>query len=125
MDEKQFEAYLESYEALASFAARYRGDEQLRARIDGGDYSDLHATVPEGMEVRVVHQTPEVYYMPMPEDPNSALADQQLNPAAGGSACIGIRVGPIGGRGFMTVATIPGCLSSGGNLGTASTNQAT
>ena len=118
MDEKQFEVYREGYEALVRFAARYRDDEQLRARIDGGDYSDLDGTVPEGTEVRVVSQTPEVCYMPMPEDPNSALADQQLGPAAGGSACIGSVMSIMGS--IMSVGT---CVSSGGNLGTASTNQ--
>ena len=118
MDEKQFEAYREGYEALARFGARYRGDEQLRARIDGGDYSDLDGSVPEGTEVRVVSQTPEVCYVPMPEDPNKALADRQLSPAAGGSACIGSVMSVMG-----TAMSIGGCLSSGGNLGTASTNQ--
>ena len=120
MDEKQFEAYREGYEALVRFGARYRGDERLRARIDGGDYSDLDGTVPEGTEVRVVHQTPEVCYVPMPEDPNSALADRQLSPAAGGSACIGSVMSFMGA--VMSIGT---CVSSGGNLGTASTNQVT
>ena len=123
MDEKQFDAYRESYEELVRFGARYRADEQLRARIDGGDYSDLHGTVPEGAEVRVVHQTPEVYYMPMPADPNAALGDRQLDSAAGGSACIGVGVGAIGVIGILTTACVGGCFSSGGNVGTASTSQ--
>lgn len=110
MTEKEFNGYVAGYEALARFGARYRADASLRARIDGGDYSDLELEVPAGAAVRVVHQTPEVFYMPMPEKPNAALADQELISVAGGSACIGSA---------LTVMCMVGTVSSGASVGSA------
>ena len=114
MTEKEFHGYVAGYEALARFGARYRADESLRARIAGGDYSDLELEVPAGAEVRVVHQTPEVYYLPMPEQPNSALGDQELRSVAGGSACIGS---------VLTAMCMVGTVSSGASVGSVNSNQ--
>ena len=116
MTEKKLSAYLESYEALARFGERYRADAALRARIDGGDYSGLYGMVPDGVEVRVVSQSPERYYMAMPADPNSAVADWELRSVTGGSACIGS---------LLTSMCAGSCVSSGGSLGTASCNPIT
>ena len=113
MTEKGFKAYLDGYEAAVRFGARYRADESLRARIDGGDYGDLELEVPAGAAVRVVHQTPEVYFMLMPEQANSALADQELGSVAGGAA------GCLASAMCMTSMSMGGCVSSGASAGTA------
>ena len=117
MPELELAAYHDRYEALQQFGARYRADEALRARIDNGDYSDLGGVVPPGAEVRVVVQTPEVYYMPMPEDPNMATSDQMLESVAGGSTngCA---------SSVLTAGTVPSCISSVSSVGTASSQNA-
>lgn len=90
MTEKELAAFHSNYEALMRFSARYRGDAALRTRIENGDYSDLHGEeVPAGTEVRIVCQTPEVFYMPMPENPNAAVSDQELGAVAGGRGTFG------------------------------------
>ena len=85
MTEKELAAYHDSWASLMRFSARYREDEALRARIENGDYGELQGPVPEGAEVRVVCQTPEVFYMLMPGDPGTAMSDQELGAIAGGS----------------------------------------
>ena len=117
MNESQLAAYQESYDALQQFGARYRADEALRARLENGDYRDLSAGVPPGAEVRVVRQTPDVYYMLMPEDPNQAAPDRMLEAVAGGSTtgCAGS---------VLTAGTAPSCVSSVSTVGTASSREA-
>ena len=116
MTESQLASYSDNYRALMQFSARYRADEALRARIENGDYGELRGMVPSGTEVRVVCQTPEVYYMPMPEDPNVAVSDELLGSVAGGSTngCV---------SSVMTGGTVPSCISSISSVGTASSQE--
>ena len=118
MTEKDLESYRAGYEALMQFGARYRADEALRARIENGDYGGLYGKVPEGAAVRVVCQTPEVYYMPMPEDPNASVSDQQLASVVGGSACIAALSASL-----LTSGSVASSISSSSSVGTASTNN--
>ena len=115
MTDQEFTAHKDTYETLQRFAERYRADEGLRARIAGGDHSDLHAAVPEGAEVRIVAQTPDTYYMLMPEDPNRATADRNLETVAGGST-----TGSAGS--VFTASSFPSCLGSGSTVSSASSN---
>ena len=79
----------ESWEALQEFGTRYRADAAVRARVAGGDYSDLELQLPRGMELRVMEQTADTFYFPLPPDPNSVLADETLLGMSGGSYTAG------------------------------------
>lgn len=116
MTDQEFAAHQDTYEALQRFSARYRSDEALRTRIAGGDHSDLYASVPEGSEVRVVAQTPDTYYMLMPEDPNRATADRSLESVAGGSTT-------GSASSVFTASSFPSCLGCGSSASSASSNE--
>ena len=116
MTQAQLAAYADNYQALMQFSARYRADESLRARLENGDYGDLHGMVPPAMEIRVVRQTPAVYYMPMPADPNAAVSDEMLASVAGGSTN-----GSVSSA--LTAGTAPSCVSSISSVGTASSQE--
>ena len=116
MNDETFAAFAQNHETLKRFAERYRADAALRDRIAGGDHSDLSAEVREGVEVRVLEQTPETHYFLMPQDPNAQVQDQALESVVGGSspplstaACVG------------SVGSIPSTVSSLGSAGSVST----
>lgn len=113
MTEKELESFRASYDSLKQFSARYRADEALRARIESGDHGDLHGTVPAGAEVRVMCQTPEVFYLLMPEDPGAAMPDQELGSVVGGRS--------VFGSSALTSNCIGGTFSSQASVGTTST----
>lgn len=106
-------------ENLESLAERYRGDEELRARIDSGDaanaLAEIGVAVPPGAEVRVVENTDDVYHVAMPADPSAELSDRALAPVAGGSTADAVPLSSAG-----TVSTIPSCI---GCASTVSTKQ--
>ena len=77
--------HAESWEALQAFGMRYRADAAVRAQVGSGDYSDLELELPEGTEVRVLEQTPDTFYFPLPPKPNPALSDEKLQAVAGGA----------------------------------------
>ena len=110
LTDQDYAAYRESYASLQRLAARCRADAGLAGRIEGGDRAGLELEAPEGMELRVVEQTLERYYLPMPPDPNAVVAESQLEGVAGGSTI------STGG----SVATIPSTISSAGSAGSAS-----
>lgn len=116
MTEQEFETYRANHAALLEFAERYRGDAALRERLAGGDYSDLHMEVPEGAEVRVVAETSDTYYFPLPDDPNAMVSDRALAEVAGGST-----QGTASSAG--TIGCIPSTASSIGSLGCASSRD--
>ena len=113
MTEQEFATHQETHDALKRFAGRYHSDEALRERIAGGDYSDLYAQVPDGAEVRIVTETPETYYVLMPEDPNRATADQALESVAGGSTT-------GSASSVLTASSFPSCLGTGSTAGSVS-----
>ena len=113
MTDQEFATHQETYEALQRFAGRYRSDQALYDRIAGGDYSDLYAEVPAGAEVRIVTQTPDTYYMLMPEDPNRATADRTLESVAGGSTT-------GSASSIFTASSFPSCLGCGSSASSAS-----
>ena len=104
---------------LESLAERYRGDEELRARIDSGDaasaLAEIGVEVPPGAEIRVVENTDSVYHVAMPADPSADLSDQALAPVAGGATADAV---PLSSA--ATVSTIPSCI---GCASTVSTKQ--
>ena len=84
----KIEGFERFHEAVAQYADRYRSDEAVRARIAGGDTSDLGIDVPEGMEVRISEQTDDTYYFVLPPNPGKVLADDDLDNIAGGTSCV-------------------------------------
>ena len=116
MTERELELYRDNHAALLRFAERYRADPELRARIAGGDYADLYMEVPDGAEIRVVSETPDTYYFPLPGDPNAQLTDDALEAVAGGSTA-----GTLSSAG--TLGSIPSTASSVGSLGCASSGD--
>lgn len=73
--------------ALREFGRRYRSDAAVRARVARGDTSDLDraaANIPAEAELRIVEQTTDTFYFPLPPDPNQTLSDKALEAAAGG-----------------------------------------
>lgn len=83
-ESKQPQGIRETWEALAQFGERYRAEAAVRARVASGDLSDLDLEIPEGMEFRVMEQSADTYYFPLPPAPNPALSDKMLEAVAGG-----------------------------------------
>ena len=110
ISDRDYELYSASYDSLQRLAARCRADAGLRARLERGDRAELDLPVPDGVELRVVEQTPERCYVAMPPDPNAVVAENQLESVAGGST--------ISSAGSM--ATLPSTISSAGSAGSAS-----
>lgn len=113
MTEQEHQAFRANHAALRRFAGRWHADPALRARVAAGDRADLHVGVPEGIEVRVVAQTPAVHYFLMPDDPNKVAPDRSLESVAGGST--GGTLGTVGSLG-----SIPSTVSSAGSVGCVS-----
>ena len=85
-----------SFETLRRFGERYRADAAVRARVGSGDYSALELELPAGTEVRVLEQTPDTYYFPLPPEPNPPLSDEMLESVAGGTGRAEWVTGPHG-----------------------------
>lgn len=109
MTEEEFQ---QGREVLLQNSALYHRDAALRARLDAGDtQAAIEAfrmrDVPPGMEVRVVAQSPEVYYLALPQDPNDAVSDAMLGTVVGGD---GTTTASSAGTIPSTISTI-GCMS--------------
>lgn len=112
LTDQEYAAYRESYDSLRRLAARCRADAGLRARIESGDRAGLELLeVPAGVELRVVEQSPERYYLPLPPNPNAVIAESQLEGVAGGSSTL---------SSAGTASTIPSSVSTLGTAGSAS-----
>ena len=114
MNDETFSAVAQNHETMKRFGERYRADAALRERIAGGDYSDLDMEIPPGVEVRMVQETRDTRYCPMPPDPNTQLGDKALENVAGGTTPVST-AGSIG-----TLASLPSCLSSASSAGSIS-----
>ena len=92
MDQQETDRRFAVLAALGRFGERYRADAEVRARIARGDISDLSGlNLPAEMEFRIVEQTADTYYFPLPPSPGAALSDEALDSVAGG-------IGPYWGR---------------------------
>ncbi len=119
--EGHHEQYEQGRALLKQLSADYHGDPELRTRIDGGDSQPvldaLGVDNPGGAELRVVADTPEVYHLPMPLDPNKAMADTALARVVGGSTTGS--GGSISSAGSFGCSTAPSTLSSVSTTSTA------
>ena len=100
-------------DALQSLANDCQDTPALRARVDaepGPVFAERGLPYPEDAEVRVVHNTDEVFHLTMPPDPNTTLQDSMLGSVAGGSPGLGRP-----GNCASTSSTIPSCLGTYGS----------
>ena len=116
-----YEQFVQSRALLLRLSADYRADPALRARIDGGDSRPVLAALgvdnPSGVALRVVPDTPEVYHLPMPLNPNDVVADSALSQVAGGSTASS--GGTVGSAGCFGCSTAPSSLSSASSASSA------
>ena len=116
-----YEQFVRSRALLKQFSADYRADPALRARIDAGDSRPVLAALgvdnPSGVALRVVADTPEVYHLPMPLDPNDVVADSALSEIVGGSTASS--GGTVGSAGCFGCSTAPSSLSSASSASSA------
>ena len=119
--EGHYEQFEKSHALLKRLSADYHADPALRARVDGGDsrpvLEALGVDNPAGAELRVVANTPEVWHLAMPLDPNDVVADAVLKDVAGGST-VGSG-GSIGSAGCFACSTAASSLSSVSTTSTA------
>lgn len=111
----------ENLRLLADFSTEYHNNEELRARIDGGDLVPMMQAldwdyVPQDVEVRVFCNTADTFHLTLPSDPNVSLQDQDLASIAGGSSngCVST---------VFCAGTAPSCVSSASSVGTASSRD--
>ena len=71
--------------------------------------------VPVGVDVKVVLNTRDTFYLAMPPDPNQTLQDEALMVVAGGGKTMGT-VGTI-----ATTSTLPSCLGTAGSMSSFAT----
>lgn len=115
MNDKRWGGHSAMMGNLEWLAERYRGDEELRARIDSGDAAnalvEIGVELPPDIEVRVVENTGGVYHVAMPADPSADLSDRALAPVAGGST-----VNELPLSSAATASCIPSCIACAGSF---------
>ena len=109
------------YHALIQrIADRYHDEPAIRAALSGDARSglvELGMRLPEGVEIRVAANTPDVTHIVLPPDPNVELADEALTAVAGGST-----TSTASSAGTLSTAgTIPGTFSTAGTAGSVGT----
>ena len=102
---------------LADAADAYRDSAEMRALADADPraFLDAHGIADvvdgnpqtKGVDVRIHANTAEVFHLPMSADPNSDLADEQLDAVAGG-----IRAHTAASAGTFACSTIPSTAST-------------
>ena len=77
--------------ALSGLARECRDDPGLRRRLDADPrafFGERDVDLPAEIDFRVAANTPEVFHLVMPQDPNAALSDQDLARISGGTAAL-------------------------------------
>ena len=96
-------------ERIAAFAQNLADDPALRSRAASEPRAVLteHGIrAPEGRELRIAANTADTFHVVLPPDPNSALADVQLDAVAGGSSTAQRTV-----QSFKSASTIISCFA--------------
>ena len=76
---------------LAGLSTACRENPELRAELDADPRAFLAArgggglNLPADADLRVVENTPEVFHLVMPQDPNATVSDETLAGVAGGT----------------------------------------
>ena len=98
-------------DTLGAIAGDCRRKPELQAELDADPrafFTGRGVAVPAEADLRVVANTPEVFHLVMPPNPNAAVSDEALSRVAGGSS------GQPGCA--STVSTLPSCLGSASSV---------
>ena len=102
-------------DALGAIAGDCRDRPELQAELDADPRAFLAGRgmeLPAGADCRVLVNTPEVFHLVMPSDPNAAVSDRVLSDVAGGSSSH-----TSGQPGCAsTVSTLPSCLGTASSV---------
>ena len=74
--------------ALSALARECRDDPDLRRRLDADPravFGQRDVDLPAGIDFRVAANTPEVFHLVMPQNPNAVISDQDLTRISGGT----------------------------------------
>ena len=103
---------------LLSFTDEFRTEPSLRREAVSDPHSVLaryDIEYPATVDVRIVENTPEVFHLVLPPDPNAALADEDLRIVAGGKSA-----STAGSAGTAScVSSTVSSVSSAGSAGSA------
>lgn len=101
-------------DTLSAVAGDCRNSPELRAELDADPRAFLTSRgleFPAGADLRVVANTPEVFHLALPPDPNAAVSDRTLSAVAGGSSHTSGQPGCA-----STVSTLPSCLGTASSV---------
>ena len=73
--------------ALSALARECRDDPGLLRRLDADPravFDQRDVDLPTGVDFRVAANTPEVFHLVMPQNPNAVISDQDLTRVSGG-----------------------------------------
>ena len=111
-------------QSLMDMARDYRDDPEFRARIEADTWSVLQERGAkldsDDVELRLRVNTPEVFHLVLPADPNAVLSDRLLRDVAGGSSASTAGTAGSGGS-VSSFASCLGCASSLSSAGTGGT----
>ena len=77
--------------ALSGLARECRDDPGLRRQLDADPrafFGERDVDLPAEIDFRVAANTPEVFHLVMPQDPNAAMSDEDLARISGGTAAL-------------------------------------
>ena len=108
-DMQEIPEYLDALSSLADESAK---DESVLARLGSNPHGELSAKgidIPEEIGLNVVSNTTDTFYLVLPPDPNSNLADEDLIAVSGGSTA----------SSYGCLACFPSCVGSVSSAGSA------
>ena len=97
-------------DTLSAIAGDCRNSPELRAELDADPRAFLTSRgmeFPADADLRVVANTPEVFHLALPSNPNAAVSDEALSAVAGGTS-----TGPTCASSVSSVPSCVGCASS-------------
>lgn len=100
----------------AQFMAKVWSDPQFKQRLvqdPAGVMREQGIEVPQGIDVRVVENTENVFYLVLPPRPSEEISDEQLESVAGGNT--------LGSAGTVSTLGTVSCPASFGTVGTTAT----
>ena len=102
-----YETFQDIGGALSALARECRDDPGLRRRLDADPrafFGERGVDLPAGIDFGIAVNTPEVFHLVMPQDPNAAISDQDLTQISGGTP-------------LSTLSSIPSTLSCHSSVG--------
>ena len=91
-------------DTLGAVAGDCRNSPELQAELDADPrafLADRGMTFPADADLRIAANTPEVFHLVMPPNPNATVSDEELSGVSGGSTA-------------STISTLPSCVGTVG-----------